>query len=327
MTDSVLVLGSGIVGLTVAVSLAEAGWDIHIRTAEPPAGTTSATAGAIWGPWFAEPWDRAIEWAKASLAELDRLAVQGPAPGVRLVTGKEVSQSATSAPAWAKLLSDWRTCAPSELPAGYSYGTRYTAPIVTMPVHLAYLVERLHRAGGHIEIAPVEDLTELCSHTSIVINCTGVGARRLVDDELLYPVRGQQLIVTNPGITEFIEVDTGDATDLTAIYPHVDHLVLSGTAEPHEWDRTADPSTAERILQRCIDIEPRVANASILEHRVGTRPQRPQVRLEVQQTPGGILIHNYGHGGAGVSLAWGCAQEVARELHRSHGAPNRRLAP
>jgi D-amino-acid oxidase len=320
MTDPVLILGSGIVGLTVAVTLAEAGRDVHVRTAEAPADTTSSAAGAIWGPWFAEPWDRALEWARTSLAELERLAADEPASGVRLVAGKEISRNANPAPDWAKLLPDWRACGPSELPAGYSHGARYTAPIITMPVHLAHLSERLDSAGGQIEIAPVDDLPELSFRAPVVINCTGVGAQRLVGDSLLYPVRGQQLIVTNPGITEFIEVDSGDSTELTAIYPHADHLVLSGTAEPHEWNRTADSSTAERIRQRCIDIEPRIADASILEHRVGLRPQRPQVRLEVQRTPGGILIHNYGHGGAGVSLAWGCAQEVARELDRSNGS-------
>jgi D-amino-acid oxidase len=50
----------------------------------------------------------------------------------------------------------------------------------------------------------------------------------------------------------------------------------------------------------------------VLAHRVGLRPVRPQVRLETQAVPGGRhVVHNYGHGGAGVTLSWGCALAVA----------------
>lgn len=48
-------------------------------------------------------------------------------------------------------------------------------------------------------------------------------------------------------------------------------------------------------------------------HRVGLRPARdPGVRVEREVTArGGVLVHNYGHGGAGVTVAWGCAEEAA----------------
>lgn len=68
---------------------------------------------------------------------------------------------------------------------------------------------------------------------------------------------------------------------------------------------------AEALRDRCARIEPRLDRLPILEHRVGLRPTRPQIRLESAALPGGTsVIHNYGHGGAGVSLAWGCANEV-----------------
>jgi D-amino-acid oxidase len=69
-------------------------------------------------------------------------------------------------------------------------------------------------------------------------------------------------------------------------------------------------------------VDPRLGSARILEHRVGLRPSRPQVRLEAESagTGGGgpghgtarLVVHNYGHGGAGVTLSWGCAREAAR---------------
>lgn len=43
----------------------------------------------------------------------------------------------------------------------------------------------------------------------------------------------------------------------------------------------------------------------------GLRPfRRGSYRLEAQTVQGKLVIHNYGHGGAGISLSWGCAREV-----------------
>ncbi|MFC9691765.1 FAD-dependent oxidoreductase [Kribbella sp. NPDC056951] len=66
---------------------------------------------------------------------------------------------------------------------------------------------------------------------------------------------------------------------------------------------------ATAIVDRCVKLEPRLAETTILEHRVGLRPT---ARLEVERSATGtLIIHNCGHSGAGVSLSWGCAQEVA----------------
>lgn len=200
---------------------------------------------------------------------------------------------------------------PNELLAGYTHGVHYTAPLVDMPVHLDYLTRRLLAADGTIEINPVATLREPAALAPVVVNCAGLGAGELVDDDTLVPVRGQQLIVTNPGIAEFTEVDTGDSPDLIAIYPHGDHLVLGGTAEHGSWDRKPSPQTAEVIFARCVALEPRIRAADIIDHRVGLRPTRDEIRLEQQATQDRArVVHNYGHGGAGVSLAWGCARDV-----------------
>jgi D-amino-acid oxidase len=310
----VLVLGAGVIGLTTAVTLAEAGHDVLVRTAEQPHDTTSAAAGALWGPWLAEPAHRALPWAECGLRTLIALAKR-PETGVRLVAGRDVSTIEHEPPTWFSLLADARPCSAYELPTGYTYGTWYTAPLVDMPIHLAYLVERLRVAGGAIERSLVSTLDEATALAPIVVNCTGLGARTLADDQQLYPVRGQHLIASNPGITEFLEVDTGDSTDLVAIYPHGHHVVLGGTAEPRSWDREPNPATAAAILARCAAVEPRLGDADVLGHRVGLRPTRPEVRLDAETFRAGArVIHNYGHGGAGVSLAWGCAAEVLTSI-------------
>jgi D-amino-acid oxidase len=66
------------------------------------------------------------------------------------------------------------------------------------------------------------------------------------------------------------------------------------------------------ILERAVELVPELAGAAVLGHKVGLRPARPEVRLEVEQRDDTRVVHCYGHGGAGVTLSWGCADEVAR---------------
>jgi len=92
-------------------------------------------------------------------------------------------------------------------------------------------------------------------------------------------------------------------------------VLLGGTEESGNWSLEPDPATTERILRDCAAIEPRLRGAAVIAHRVGLRPVRPSVRLEAENLDGGRrLVHNYGHGGAGVTLSWGCAMEVASAI-------------
>jgi D-amino-acid oxidase len=50
----------------------------------------------------------------------------------------------------------------------------------------------------------------------------------------------------------------------------------------------------------------------VLEDVVCVRPARSSVRLESERFEDGRVVHNYGHGGAGFTVSWGCAEEVAR---------------
>ncbi|MDQ3987786.1 MAG: FAD-binding oxidoreductase [Actinomycetota bacterium] len=312
----ILVIGAGVTGLTTAVTLAEAGHPVQVCTAEPPEATTSAVAGALWGPWLVEPRQRVLRWAEHTLTTLRELAAD-PQTGVRLASGIDVSDVQYDPPDWAHLLSDRRPCMDDELPQGYRYGTHYTAPLVTMPRYLTYLGDRLRHAGGAVELQTVDSLDEVAQEWPIVVNCSGLGSRALVADHELHPIRGQHVLVTNPGLTDFLEADTGDSPDLIAIYPHADHVVLGGTAEPGQWNREPSAATTHAVLARCTAIEPRLSDARPIGDQVGLRPTRPQIRVSVEQLPSGTVVaHNYGHGGAGVSVSWGCATEIRALLDK-----------
>jgi D-amino-acid oxidase len=306
----VLVIGAGVTGLTTAICLAERGLHVRIWAAEPPQATTSAAAGAMWGPYLVEPVDRVRVWSDQTLDVLQKLAADHET-GVRLVSGVEASRTPVDPPTWGPRLAEFRMCEANELPDGFVTGWRFTAPTVDMPVYLTYLQRRLSTLGVDIELRHVASFDEPTTIAPVVVNCTGVGAHDLVSDPDLTPIRGQLVIAENPGISEFFSEDTGLATDLLHFYPHRDTVILGGTAEPGMWRREPDPATAAAIIARCADVEPRLRDVHVIGHRVGLRPARPQVRLQEQPGSGARVIHNYGHGGAGVTLSWGCATEVA----------------
>ncbi|MEV5604415.1 FAD-dependent oxidoreductase [Streptomyces sp. NPDC052299] len=310
--ERVVVVGAGVAGLTTAVVLAEAGALLHVIAEQVP-GVTSLAAGAMWGPYLVEPKDKVDQWGRRSL-EIFRQLAEDPSTGVRLTSGIEASHTAEAPPDWATTLPGFRPCELAELSAGFSVGYRFTVPLIDMPTYLAYLLRRLDVAGGTVEQRRLASLAD-ASPAAVIVNCTGLGAKDLLPDPGVRPIRGQHIVVTNPGLTEFFSEDTGLSPNLLCFYPHGDTVVLGGIAIDGEGDLGPDDKAAVGILTRCAEVEPRLAQARILEHRIGARPTRARVRVEAERTEDGtVVVHNYGHGGAGVTLSWGCAEEAARLL-------------
>ena len=120
--------------------------------------------------------------------------------------------------------------------------------------------------------------------------------------------------VTNPGLTMSVR-DEHHPGGRAYVHPRGQDCILGGTLDLGRWDTDVDEAEAEAILSRCRDIVPALADATVLEHIVGLRPARPTVRLEEDLAPHAArVVHNYGHGGAGVTLGWGCAADVVTLL-------------
>jgi D-amino-acid oxidase len=317
MSD-VLVIGAGVCGLTTAICLAEAGLDVTIQTASLPQDTTSVAAGAIWGPHLVEASERVDRWSRTGLATLRELAGQ-PGAGIEIISGGEASRDHVAPPDWVDLVTDFTPWPGTQLPAGFVTGWRYRAPVLDMPVYLEYLLDRFTASGGEVRVGAVGSLTEALTECPVVVNCTGIGARSLVPDPELRPVRGQAVIVPNPGIEEFFIGAGGEDGGLVYFFPHRDTVLLGGTEQHGNPSLDPDPEASRSILAGCAAIEPRLTGAEILAERVGLRPFRPRIRFGPENLDDGkVLWHNYGHGGAGITLAWGCAHDITGQLlHRT----------
>jgi D-amino-acid oxidase len=292
-----IVVGAGVVGLTTAVRLREAGIEADVVARDDPADTTSAVAAALWYPYRALPAERVTSWSAATYEALAGLAdVAGS--GVRMRAGTELLAPDAPDPWWREAVPGFERTAE---------GLRFTAPVVDMSVHLPWLVARLRALGGSVERRTIAALDEL--EADAVVNCAGLGARELAGDGSLTAVRGQVVRVAAPSVVEWL-LDQSDPRDLVYVVPRERDVVLGGTAQEGDEDPRPDPATTEAIRARCAARLPALRDAPVVAVAVGLRPARPAVRLEAE----GRVVHCYGYGGAGVTLAWGCAGEVAALL-------------
>jgi D-amino-acid oxidase len=299
----IIVVGAGVVGLSCAVRLLEAGHRVDVVARDLPRETTSAVAAAIWYPYRALPQDRVTAWAAASYAVFAALAAPeeyggSPEVGVRMVPGTELFTSPQVDPWWSSAVP--RLDRVRDLPAGFVDGWSFTTPVIEMPVYLSWLTTRIEELGGTLTRL---NLRALPAGADLVVNCSGLGARLLGEDRSVVPVRGQVVYVEQVGVDRWWLDPAGP----TYVVPRGREIVVGGTDEEGDWSRTPSPETAAEILQRATRLVPELRDARVLRHKVGLRPVRPAVRLERE----GHVVHCYGHGGAGVTLSWGCAEDVA----------------
>lgn len=212
----------------------------------------------------------------------------------------------------------------------------YLAPIVDTDVYMDWLFTKIREKG--VEIIQrkvtgdiVEQSQALLSeyNADFIINCTGLGAAKLANDQM-YPLRGALVRIHNYGTTmPYIDKaycishdDFSSGSNFVFIVPRGNHLaVIGGLAEENEWDtsiRLDNYKPIQDMLENCIRFLPMLKNATIEKKepvRTGLRPLRKgNVRLE--KDPKAPVIHNYGHGGSGVTFSWGCANEIINILKR-----------
>ncbi len=326
----VLVIGAGVSGLSCGIRLRESGFPVTIVTERRTPDTTSDRAAAIFSPHRLCDDERTRRWSRASYEVFARLAGE-PESGVSLGGFREFFFEPLAEDAW------WRVIVPRyerlrDVPGGYGDGHRAIVPRMDMTRYMPFLERRFFELGGRIETGAVGGFSELIERGwRIVVNCAGLGSGGLAGDERVFPIRGQIMHVSNDlGLTEpLLEERRGEA--LTYVFPFERHVVLGGTYEKDQGEEATDDPALQGILDRCRtflrvcgdDRWPRLG-ISVIRKLAGLRPGRrspdghdADVRLEAERMGDLTVIHNYGHGGAGVTLSWGCAEEVLRLIEHA----------
>jgi D-amino-acid oxidase len=308
----VTIIGAGVSGLSCGVLLTKAGHPVTILTKDRQQDLVSSKAAAIWFPYHASPPELVRTLAMTSYHAFARLAHEHPESGVSLVTLTQLYKRPEAEPDWLTEDHAFRRLAAQELPVGFRDGYTVRVPFIDTSRYMPYLQGVFAAQGGVIVTRELRHLSEVVNDNNIVVNCAGLGARQLVDDPAVYPIRGQIILTEKLAEDVFIADDTHDHLP-TYIYSRAHDCLLGGTVEEHDWNEHVSEATHVSILQRCTALEPRLADVAIKGRAVGLRPGRHRIRLElvVEAGTGIIVIHNYGHGGSGFTVSWGCAEQVA----------------
>ncbi|GMQ24994.1 FAD-dependent oxidoreductase [Algoriphagus sp. oki45] len=308
----VTVVGSGIIGLTSAIALQEAGFDVRLFAKEKFDYTLSHKVGAVWFPYTIEPRKKVDRWAAVSYARYEKESEY--AAGVSMISFLNAYKDLKDEE-WVHQLpaGTVREATWDELPKGMKKGLIADVPLTEPPLYLPYLFEKFLNLGGTFELKTFNSLEEIASQDTLVVNCTGLGAKSLCKDEDLHPMRGQILRAEKLDIPSFADPTQKGA--LSYIIGRSGDSIIGGTDYDYDWNESEDRRDTELILERLKNFG--IKNQpEILEIVVGLRPKRSTVRFEFDADFQNVF-HNYGHGGAGFTVAWGCAMEVAETLSKN----------
>ena len=308
MPKAIAIIGAGVSGLTCGVLFAERGYRTAIFAHQIGQATTSGAAAALWFPYDCEPQEKVIAWALATYNTLVDLC-DDPRSGVSMIALRQFSRTGEiPVPDWAIPLGA-SSIAASLREAPFQSGFNIQVPLTDTTIYLNYLATRFIAAGGMITSGVrVEQFDDVDHDFDLIINCAGIGARDLAQDVDLEPHRGQVAIVAK--IDHLACAIVCDDAPLMYAIPRTSDCVFGGTNELSD-NPAVDPKSTARIVAECSRVL-KIDNPPVIAERVGLRPYRKSgVRLERTQLPGGrTIIHNYGHGGSGFTLSWGCAEEV-----------------
>ncbi len=302
---STAIVGAGAIGLTSAIKFLEAGHEVTIFARDITPNTTSDIAAAYWAPHEYGS-DQRKAWTMSSHAEFLRLA-NDPAAGIDLLDIYELSESAPD------LSYDYGVEATLVEPGLFAspwQGIRLHVPRIDVPTYMPWLFQRVQKLGGRINVATIKELHELTGSFDVVVNCSGLGARELSADPM-FPIRGQVMRVRKFASLRPAIISAHNEAGVAYIIPRRNDILMGGTFQYYDGNRDVDAAIADGIFQRCVQFYPELKREDILEHRVGLRPGRRQVRLEAERWHDGTLvIHNYGHAAYGHTLSWGCAADA-----------------
>ena len=274
------VVGCGVAGLTTARELQRSGFAVTIYTETVPPDTTSnmslaswtPTSGLVAGEARTRAWDRQFrEAAEIAYRQLQLLVGRGY--GVSWMDGYALRQDPPPADVGdddgreepllpAHLQAGAEVLGPGEHPFPTRYATVRPSLRIEPSIYLDRLVDDVRTAGANIVIRRFEDRAELAALPEpVVVNCTGLGAGRLVGDEEIRPLKGQLTILMPQDEVNYSTFGAAlpSAGGFVHMSPRRDGIALGGTSVEGDWSLEPDLEARQRIVEAHIDLFSRMA--------------------------------------------------------------------
>lgn len=329
-----IVLGAGINGLSCAFRLSERYPEARIEIVSEhfSPNTTSDVAAGLWEPYLSGDTSQKLlrKWSRDTYQYFHQLWRSGHADtcGVSLIP--LITCSGSSVPDdifWKDFVLSFQDLTQQRLEQlGREHGEEYRSGIEFMtftcePTKLMRMyTTALESRGVSFRCRKINSFQELVQEQPtyspiVIINCLGIGSKAILNDSQLGPSRGQVRRVEAPWLFYAF------ANDSAYVIPNTGSVTMGGIKQVGDYELKARERDAMAINRGCCTIIPALERAPIKGDFAGLRPLRQAVRLEVEwfQTEHGDrfpVIHNYGHGGSGITLSWGCAGEVLNLVHR-----------
>jgi D-amino-acid oxidase len=306
MNKKIAIVGAGISGLSCAYFLSEKKFDITILAKAFSPDITSNRAAAFWFPYHVRNDKRGINWCKKSYDFYEKISAD-VSTGISMkqlikVLRENVEEEE---PVWIEFMPKGvcNIIPKEKLQPGIARAYDVKVPLIETQIFLPYLQNLLQQKNVVFKKQTINNLNELSSFDTI-INCSALGARELCNDKTVIPVRGQvALLETKTERPIYLDNETP-----LYIVPRKDAMIVGGTYEENIFKEETEPRTIEKILHIAYNTFPELKQQKVIGSWAGLRPYRTEVRLEHEA--GTNIIHNYGHGGSGFTLSFGCAEDV-----------------
>ncbi|HWB26747.1 MAG TPA: FAD-dependent oxidoreductase [Chitinophagaceae bacterium] len=307
MGKKIAVIGAGISGMSSAYLLAAQGHELHIISKSFSPDITSNRAAAFWFPYHIRNDRRGIDWCVKSYHFYEGLCGEETGISMKKIV-KAVKNNTGDEDTWLDFMpgNTLAVLQEDKAPAGYDKAYEAYVPLIETQIFLPWLYKQVEAKGTTFKHQQIFDLHDLSSEYDAIINCSALGSRELCNDKTVIPVRGQ-VVLLEPGFPDHIFLDNQTPA---YIVPRKDATIVGGTYEENVYDEKTEQESLDDILRRAYSVFPGLDKRKIIGNWAGLRPYRPEVRVEREK--GTKIIHNYGHGGSGYTLAFGCAEEVTR---------------